>query len=266
MPIAEESILGVALGMARAGAEVFVDLMFSAFALRTMDVLLNQFSLSALLPSPPAPLVVRMICGPFSGAGPQHSSGSYALLARIPNVVVAAPCLAVDVTTAYAYATRECKPLLLLIGRDLDVHSEQMLYRAGSDIHLFGTGKSLCIVCWGMHAPIVLSAVSAAGAWERTRVLATLLLAPMPIESLLDEASAAQRLLIVDVSAPPTTIGDLLLARAHRRNSWSQIVHEVLQHEDELESDDGECSKSIAMLISRLTPKLLPSCAGSDHL
>jgi pyruvate/2-oxoglutarate/acetoin dehydrogenase E1 component len=226
MPISEESVLAAAVGMSRAGSEVFVDLMFEAFAYRTMDVLVNQMALSALFSAASrAPITVRMICGPFEGAGPQHGSAGYALLARIPHLLVAAPCLAPDVSLAYDVAKQQGRPLLLLMGEGLSAEVGASSLPDGSQLRVWGSGAKLGIVCWGLHVRLVTEAIKVAEAFGDTRVITPLFLAPLPLDQILNEVRMTENLLIIDGPSSPATLGDLLAFKLNASAKRGRTLH-----------------------------------------
>lgn len=255
MPIAEESILGIAIGMSRVGNEVFVDLMFEAFAFRTMDVLVNQTALSALLPmTRRAPIIVRMLCGPFAGAGPQHGGAGYALLARLPNIIVAAPSKGSGIAIAYNFARNQGKLLLLLFGGDDPI--TELLIEEGNEeslVYRMGNGKKLAVVSWGLHAQIIQQAISNTNASEGIRVLLPLFLNPLPTHTLLRMLDDVNEILIVDGSLPPATLGELLAVEVAKYLPELHItLHNLLEQGIGAQYNRDNCIESLATVISNI--------------
>ncbi|MEL7001888.1 MAG: hypothetical protein AAFN93_04040 [Bacteroidota bacterium] len=115
LPIAEESIVSIAIGMSRCGAEVFVDIMFDAFLFRAMDSLVNQIVISNTLFSHTCgQLTLFALCGPFEGAGPQHGGASLQVLLSNPNIEIGIPLLSEDVSEIYEHVQKKQRPLLIL--------------------------------------------------------------------------------------------------------------------------------------------------------
>lgn len=209
MPISEEAILGLAVGLSRVGAETFVDLMFDAFAARGWDVLTNQAALSAL-GGFAAPLTVRLLTTSAAAAGPQHGGSNVGLLGRLPHVLVAAPIAAADVERAWGAGRWARRPLLLLTpDRMPAVDSEPI----GDGIaHLRRLGGPACdhaLIAPGVHAAIAMQAVQQAGAWSRVALIVPLFLNPLPEAALTSITSGMRRTAFLE-GPPPATIGDRL--------------------------------------------------------
>lgn len=145
-PVCEETIVGAGLGAARAGAHVFVDLMFLPFIFRAFDVVVNQFCLSKFLTEVNyGSLTIRARCGPFEGAGPQHGNEVPSLLAEVPALLVAFPRFESSVLPLFSEARAQGKTLLLL---------ESPFEMADTFIHEASPTK-VAINIIGGYAPIV---------------------------------------------------------------------------------------------------------------
>jgi len=217
MPISEEAVLGVAVGLSRAGAEVFVDLMFEAFACRAWDVLVNQVVLSLVRAASCAPLTVRMLTGPHAGAGPQHGSAIYGLLARLPHIYVAMPAMADDIDVAYNVACQQHHPLILLsTDSSLSCHVNR---EEASNIMRIGQGEKLAVFCLPSQMEIVADGISAMNAWESVTILAPLFINPLPLSGLVNAAVKYKSVMLVE-GPPPATIFDQVamhLFKSHLR-------------------------------------------------
>lgn len=208
MPISEEAILGVAVGLSRVGAETFVDLMFEAFAARGWDVLTNQAAISALRGGN-APLTVRLLSVLSAAAGPQHGGSGYGLLARLPHVMMAATIAAADVERAWAVGRAFGRPLLLLTPDRIPASTPELFGEGDTLLSRFGTGGDLVLITPGIYAAIVVEAITLADAWARTTMFVPLFLNPLPIQALTSVTAAARRKVFIE-GPPPPTIGDRL--------------------------------------------------------
>jgi transketolase C-terminal domain/subunit len=208
MPISEEAILGVAVGLSRVGAETFVDLMFEAFAARGWDVLTNQAAISALRGGN-APLTVRLLSVLSTAAGPQHGGAGYGLLARLPHVMMAATIAAADVERAWAVGRAFGRPLLLLTPDRIPADTPELFGEGDTLLSRFGTGGDIVFITPGIYAAIVVEAITLADAWARTTMFVPLFLNPLPIQALTSVTAAARRTVFIE-GPPPPTIGDRL--------------------------------------------------------
>ncbi|NVO03206.1 MAG: hypothetical protein HXX09_10955 [Bacteroidetes bacterium] len=147
MPICEETIMGVAVGLSRCGCMVFVDLMLEAFVYRTFDVFFNQISLSEISPfnNSYAPIIVRMHSGTSDGAGIQHGSNPLSILIRIPNILISIPLTSSDLDWVYKYSCIN-KILFVLLYDFSNIESlvSRMFFLNGKYYQL-GEGRRICI-------------------------------------------------------------------------------------------------------------------------
>ncbi|MEL0081769.1 MAG: alpha-ketoacid dehydrogenase subunit beta, partial [Gammaproteobacteria bacterium] len=97
-PIAEASMVNLALGAALGGYKPVVEIMFMDFCTLTMDALVNQAAKAHFMfgGQGPVPLVLRTPHGGGLNAGPQHSQCLEAWFAHIPGLIVVCPSNAAD--------------------------------------------------------------------------------------------------------------------------------------------------------------------------
>jgi len=155
-PIAENGLVGWAIGAATEGLRPVVEIMFSDFVLLALDQIVNlgaklrfmsngQFTL---------PLVIRMPGGGGTNHGPQHSQSLESLFAQIPGLIVAMPSTASDAYWMLREAIRSDDPVIFLENKHLyfrhseDVDQEQgaagyggRVARAGNDMTVVTAGR-----------------------------------------------------------------------------------------------------------------------------
>jgi pyruvate/2-oxoglutarate/acetoin dehydrogenase E1 component len=155
-PIAENGLVGWAIGAATEGLRPVVEIMFSDFVLLALDQIVNlgaklrfmsngQFTL---------PLVIRMPGGGGTNHGPQHSQSLESLFAQIPGLIVAMPSTASDAYWMLREAIRSDDPVIFLENKHLyfrhseDVDQEQgaagyggRVARAGDDMTVVTAGR-----------------------------------------------------------------------------------------------------------------------------
>lgn len=155
-PIAENALVGWAIGAATEGLRPVVEIMFSDFVLLALDQIVNlgaklrfmsngQFSV---------PLVIRMPGGGGTNHGPQHSQSFESLFAQVPGLIVAMPSTASDAYWMLRHAIRSDDPVIFLESKYLYFrHSEEVneeqgpigygarMARTGSDLTVVSAGR-----------------------------------------------------------------------------------------------------------------------------
>jgi pyruvate dehydrogenase E1 component beta subunit len=155
-PIAENALVGWAIGAATEGLRPVVEIMFSDFVLLALDQIVNlgaklrfmsngQFSV---------PLVIRMPGGGGTNHGPQHSQSLESLFAHVPGLVVAMPSTAADAYWMLREAIRSDDPVIFLESKHLYFrHSQEVdqdqghvgygarIARPGSDLTIVSAGR-----------------------------------------------------------------------------------------------------------------------------
>jgi hypothetical protein len=124
MPISEETMAGMAIGVAVGGRDVVVDLMFEGFLSRCVEPLLVGWPTAlALSARPTGRIVLRVLGGPIAHGGPSHSAPVLELLAGTESIVVAHPTSPEEVVAALV-ATPP-RQLLVLADPTARVRSER---------------------------------------------------------------------------------------------------------------------------------------------
>lgn len=155
-PIAENALVGWAIGAATEGLRPVVEIMFSDFVLLALDQIVNlgaklrfmsngQFSV---------PLVIRMPGGGGTNHGPQHSQSLESLFAHIPGLIVAMPSTAADAYWMLREAIRSDDPVIFLESKHLyfrqsdevdqdngSVGYGARIARAGNDLTIVSAGR-----------------------------------------------------------------------------------------------------------------------------
>ena len=155
-PIAENALVGWAIGAATEGMRPVVEIMFSDFVLLALDQIVNlgaklrfmsngQFTL---------PLVIRMPGGGGTNHGPQHSQSLESLFAQIPGLIVAMPSTSSDAYWMLREAIRSDDPVIFLENKHLyfrhsgDVDQERgavgyggRVARPGNDMTVVSVGR-----------------------------------------------------------------------------------------------------------------------------
>jgi pyruvate dehydrogenase E1 component beta subunit len=231
-PIAEEAIMGAAVGAALCGMRPVAEMQFSDFTAHAMDQLVNQaakvyFMLGGAVS---VPLVVRLPFGSGTGAAAQHSQSQEAWYAHTPGLKVAMPSNPADAKGLLHAAIRDPNPVVFM--------EHKLLYRtasgpvpAGTDPIPLGVaavpreGGDLTIVATGIMVSRALAAAEelAAGGIEAT-VVDPRTLKPLDEATILERVRATGRALLVQEA--PRTAG--FTAEISARIAESDTLYHLL--------------------------------------
>lgn len=150
MPIAEETILGTAIGLALSGRDVLVDLMFEGFLSRCVEPLLVGWPTAlALADGEVGRIVVRVLGSPVTSGGPSHSTEVVRLLEDAEHITP----VCVTCTGDVKWAVRTAPSGSILILTDLpvaDVARGELISDGGGTsppMRLWQRGSSRLALC-----------------------------------------------------------------------------------------------------------------------
>lgn len=178
MPIAENAILGSAIGAALAGLRPIVEIMWSDFLLVALDQLVNQAANVRYVTGgrSSVPLVVRMQQGVTPGSCAQHSQSIEALLAHIPGLKLALAATPHDAYALLRAAAADPDPCIVIEARGLyqltgEVHITDVPETPGR-ARIHRQGSDALVITWGaMLHPVLAAAAALAGAGIEIAVL-----------------------------------------------------------------------------------------------
>ena len=120
-PIAEQAILGAAMGAAMTGLRPIAEIMFSDFFAVCWDIVANQIAKTRFMSDGQCsfPLVIRSANGGGSRFGAQHSQSVENWAMAIPGLKVVAPSSPADVKGLLAAAIQDPDPVLFFEQKSL---------------------------------------------------------------------------------------------------------------------------------------------------
>lgn len=220
-PIAENAILGSAVGAALAGAKPIVEIMWADFIFVALDQLVNQAANIRYITGGRSnvPLVVRTQQGATPGSCAQHSQSIEAFLAHVPGLKVALAATPHDAYTLLRAAAADPDPCVVIEARGLyqmkgPVEVAAMPEAAGQ-ARLRRKGTDLAIITWGaMVGPSLAAAEQLAAAGCDAAVLDLRWLSPLDETALLAVVrAAAGRVLVVHEAVRTGGFGAEIVAR-----------------------------------------------------
>ena len=155
-PIAENAILGSAVGAAIAGLKPIVEIMWADFIFVALDQLINQAANIRYITggTTSVPMVVRTQQGVTPGSCAQHSQSIEAILAHIPGLKVALAATAEDAYALLRAAAADPDPCVVIEARSLYPVKGAVTRTRGSEragkARLRREGTDLAIITWGV--------------------------------------------------------------------------------------------------------------------
>jgi len=165
-PIAENTIMGAAIGTSLLGFKPIVEIMFSDFISVCFDGVLNQAAKVRFMTGGQynLNLVVRLPGGEGSGTGPQHSQSLESLFMTIPGLLIANPSNAYDAKGLLATAIDAGDPVLFFEHKKLyktkaDVPQEPYKIEFGK-ANIVREGSDITIVALSYMVSVALAAAA----------------------------------------------------------------------------------------------------------
>jgi len=158
MPIAENAIIGAAIGAALVGMRPIAEIQFADFIASGFDPLVNMASTIHYRWGQPVPMVLRAPAGAtWAGAGPFHSQSIEAWFAQIPGLKVVMPATPSDAKGLLLSAIRDPNPVIVLEQKYLynllaeDVPTGEHLVPLGV-ARTARRGRDVTVIAWGSMA------------------------------------------------------------------------------------------------------------------
>ena len=249
----EQSILGLAIGMAQNGFVPLPEIQFLAYLHNAEDQLRGE---AATLPffsqgQFTNPMVLRIAgLGYQKGFGGHfHNDNSLAVLRDIPGVILAVPSNGADA----ARMLRECvrlareeqrvvvflEPIALYPMRDLSADKDGLWMTRYPDpsetipfgtVGISGTGTDLAIVTFGNGTYLSHQALPGIkGAGIKTRIIDTRWLSPLPKEALTKAVAGCRSILIVDETRHTGGVAEGLMAHFHETAPGARLARLTAQ-------------------------------------
>jgi 2-oxoisovalerate dehydrogenase E1 component len=224
-PIAENAILGSAVGAALAGLRPIAEIMWADFIFVAIDQLINQAANIRYITGGAAsvPMVVRTQQGVTPGSCAQHSQSIEALLAHIPGLKVAIPSCPNDAYALLRAAAADPDPCVVIESRAM--YQTRGIVEITDQPEPVGraklrlVGSDALLVSWG---PMVNKCLEAAHSLKAAGINVGVLdlrwLAPLDEESLLAVAKeAGGRVVLAHEAFRTGGFGAELFARLYER-------------------------------------------------
>ncbi|MCB1181654.1 MAG: MFS transporter [Chlamydiia bacterium] len=234
-PLAESTIIGLAIGMAMDGVHRPVaEIQFADYLWTGINQLFNEASSIYYRSNGEweVPIVVRMPYGGYIQGGPYHSQSIEGFLTHCPGLKVVIPSNAEDAKGLLKTAIRDPNPVIFLEHKALYRQqkfsariepSKETLIPFG-EANLVRRGSDLTLVGWGMMV-MMASEVAEKLSYEgiSVEVIDLRTLVPLDIATILESVKKTGKLLIVHEAARNAGFGAEIAAR---------VVEEVFEYLD----------------------------------
>lgn len=248
-PIAEQAILGAAMGMAMTGLKPIAEIMFSDFFAVCWDHIANEIAKTRYMTDGQVslPLVIRTANGGGVRFGAQHSQSVENWAMAVPGLKVVAPSSPADVKGLLAAAIRDPDPVVFFEHKALyavkgDVPDGEYVARLG-EAKVLRSGEDTTIVALAAMVP---RAVAAAERLQRDHgISATVIdvrsLVPLDTRTILTEVRRTGHLVTVEEN--PRLCG------------WGAEIASIVAH---------ECFWDLDGPIVRITTPPIPLPAAAE--
>jgi acetoin:2,6-dichlorophenolindophenol oxidoreductase subunit beta len=205
-PIAEQAILGAAMGAAMTGLKPIAEIMFSDFFGVCFDYLANEFPKSRYMTGGQVkvPLVVRTGNGAGSRFGAQHSQSVENWVMMIPGLKVVAPSTPLDVIGLLAASVRDPDPVIFFEHKSLyaskgEVPDGEIIDQLGT-ARIVRPGTDATIVALALMVPRALVAAERLQAQRgiNCEVIDVRCLVPLDTQTILGSVAKTHRLFTVE--------------------------------------------------------------------
>ncbi|MDR0311235.1 MAG: alpha-ketoacid dehydrogenase subunit beta [Acidobacteriota bacterium] len=222
-PIAENSFVGAAIGLAGSGFRAVVNIRMATFGFVAMDQMINHAAKITYMFGGQAkfPILIRMTVGAgFYGAA-EHSISPYAMFMNVPGLKILLPTTPYDVKGLLKTALRDNNPVIsfepFMLGKTKgvvpDPDDEYFIPFGKAAVRRRGT--DLTLVALGRMAHIALEAAEElAGSGISAEVIDPRTLVPMDTAAILRSVRKTGRLVIVDEACQTCGAAAEIMAQA----------------------------------------------------
>lgn len=204
MPIAENLIVGSALGMAEAGMRPLCELMYADFVSLAFDPICNEAAKYRFMScgKHSAPMTVVTFQGTIDGSGCMHSQNIEAWIANVPGLKIVVPSIAPDAYGLMKTAIRDDDPVVFLAGKicmfTKDIVPEEEYTIPFGKARIAKEGKDVTIVCWQKGYQVTMAAAAELEAEGiSVEVIDPRTLLPLDKDTILESVKKTGRFMVV---------------------------------------------------------------------
>ncbi len=219
-PLAESTILGVAVGLAAYGKRPVFEIQFADYLWPAFNQIATHFSTLHWRSNGEwsAPAVIYAPYGAYlPGGALWHSQANEAALAHFPGIHIAVPSTPEDTAGLFWSAMHGNSPAIILIPKHL-MWKAQPVERSTAPVpfgkaRLVREGDNLTIVSWGNCLEVVQEAMDVLGPDSSAEIIDLRSIAPLDFAAIRDSVQKTGRLLVVHEDARSCSVGQNIVSR-----------------------------------------------------
>jgi len=209
-PLAENAIIGTAVGAAVEGLRPVCEMQFADFISCGFDQLVNVAAKLHYRQGVAAPIVVRLPSGGGFSGGPFHSQNPEAWFLQSPGLKVVAPATAADAKGLLVAAIRDPNPVCYLEHKGLYRYVRGEVPEGDYEVELGKAriareGEELSVIAYGSAVHLALDAAEALG--ESIEVVDLRSLCPLDTEAVLASARKTGKVLVAHEATQSCGVG-----------------------------------------------------------
>ncbi|MBN2338228.1 MAG: alpha-ketoacid dehydrogenase subunit beta [Acidobacteria bacterium] len=219
-PIAENSLVGAAIGLAGSGFRAVVNLRMATFGFVALDQMMNHAAKITYMFGGQAkfPILIRMTVGAgFSGAA-EHSISPYSMFMNVPGLKILLPTTPYDVKGLLKTALGDPNPVIsfepFMLGRTETEVPEKEYFIPFGKAAVRRRGTDVTVVALGRMAHEALEAAAEVEGKISVEVIDPRTLVPLDRDSILRSVRKTGRLVVVDEACRTCSAASEIVALA----------------------------------------------------
>jgi pyruvate dehydrogenase E1 component beta subunit len=219
-PIAENSFVGAAIGLAGSGFRAVVNLRMATFGFVALDQMMNHAAKITYMFGGQAkfPVLIRMTVGAgFSGAA-EHSISPYSMFMNVPGLKILLPTTPYDVKGLLKTALNDPNPVIsfepFMLGRTEAEVPEKEYFIPFGKAAVRRRGTDVTVVALGRMAHVALEAAAEVEGKISVEVIDPRTLVPLDRDTILRSIRKTGRLVVVDEACRTCSAASEIVALA----------------------------------------------------
>jgi 2-oxoisovalerate dehydrogenase E1 component beta subunit len=209
-PLAENAIIGAAVGAAAEGLKPVCEMQFADFIACGFDQLVNVAAKLHYRQGVAVPMVVRLPSGGGFSGGPFHSQNPEAWLLQSPGLKVVAPATAADAKGLLVSAIRDPNPVCFLEHKGLYRNVRDQVPEGEHAVPLGKAriareGSEASVIAYGSSVPLALRAAEELG--EDVEVVDLRSLCPLDTEAILASVRKTSKVMVAHEATRSCGVG-----------------------------------------------------------